>query len=154
MRDYDCEAVLGYVVDDLVRFFGGAVQHQDEKSHMEDRYDTRTGQVVGQEKVVDRQACDYVVLDGQEFEVRDDCYVSAELGEALGALLDADVHGAGHFGEEMVMIIQPNVEEKEGVYDLDDVPFMVAKAKRIGDRCRELGFNPGQAGLRAVLSSC
>ncbi len=153
-KNYSSSAVVGYVVTDLRKFFGDAVRHRDEVSHMEDRYDTRTGRVTHQEKVVERHECDYVVLGDEEFEVDDDCYVDSDMAEALGALLDADVSCGGDFGIRMLMTIEPRLDGEDDVVSIDDLAYAVAQVHRIGDRCRELGFDPGPAGVHSVLNAC
>lgn len=152
--DYSSRAVVGYVVTDLRTFFGAAVRHRDEVSHMEDRYDTKTGLVNGQAKVVELDEGDYVVLGGEEFDVGDDGYVDTEIAEMLGSMLGANVTVGGIFGEDFSVSIEPNVEPKDGVYALDDLAFMASEVKRIGEECARLGFDPGPAGVHSVLDGC
>jgi hypothetical protein len=152
--DYSARAVVGYVVTDAKAFFGANLRHREEVSHLEDRYDTRTGTVTHQEKVVELEEGDFVVLGGEEFNVGEDGYLDSEAEEALGAMLDACVTVGGIFGEQFVISIEPNVESEDGVYALADLPFMMSEVRRIGDECSRLGFDPGPPGVHSVLDAC
>lgn len=114
------------------------IRHQAEKSHVEDRYDQKTGKKLEPEKIIDEEACDVYVLDGTTFCL----YELQEFAECIaqkagGSLV---ITGNMQFGALYFHVVCDGLEEPIEIYEL------IKKEKElvnIGKELVKMGFDVG-----------
>ena len=151
---------IGY--DQILKKYG---EYMPEKSHMEDRFDPRTGKKSVQVKVVDHEAGVRVVIGSESFGQ----YDIHEMVEALEKELDAfvevvnDVMSAGCVGNSF-MISPRGLNFKDpskatldygdvmahGGFLIDDMVRKLPQFEELGLRLKKLGFKPGKLMVRIV----
>lgn len=124
-----------------------------EESHMEDRFDPKTGRLVGQEKVIDEFETTTYTFDSRHCEEEED------LEGALADHLDCDVrvHGDTMF---FTVNVKQTGEDEFAVDDavttgsvlFKDVKGLDSKLKKLADRMKKLGIKPGKAKVFVVPS--
>jgi len=110
-----------------------------EKSHMEERFDPKSGKKLASEKVVDREEGLYFILGGKE--VRFD--EPQEVIEALGEELEADVQlvddSPHDLSDEDFVLISPRIKCRDpSAFDLEYGRVTAAGGFLIEDLAREL----------------
>jgi hypothetical protein len=137
-----------------------------EKSHTEDRYDSKTGKKLAPEKVVDRPAGTMVVIDGQEIDPAEDPW---KVAEALEKVLRADIllvnDNPNGVDEGDILLVRPesvgldDVSTEcldygrvtaDGGYSLEQLAAELPKFKELGIRLKKLGFKVGKPMVRVV----
>lgn len=96
--DYSFNLAVGFIVDteDFIKPFRTM---NEEKFHMEDRFDPKSGKKVGQEKVIDQEAEEAYTYKGKTYEEQYE-FLEA-LCEDLGCTVD---DGGGYSDNEKVYI--------------------------------------------------
>lgn len=121
--------------------------------HMEDRYDTRTGQKTGQVKVYDRHETSYIEINGEHLD--DD---SEAVSQALATLLDCDVETGGSYssGDLEYFFMPHRTKKSESPLDYGHVSIhnpsmsffevrqMFAPLAKIELKLREIGLKPSE----------
>jgi hypothetical protein len=102
--DYSFSLAVGFVVDmdALLKPFAKVTKG---KSHMEDRFDPKTGEKLEPVKVVDRGHRETYSLDGKRFGT--DRY---DFLEALGVKLDCTIDDGGGYSDEQTAYVSVNFE--------------------------------------------
>lgn len=148
--DYQFNIGIGFILDreDVVAPF--RVQ-TEEKFHMEDRFDSKTGKKLAPLKVVDQKATEAFELDGKTYEECWDFY------EALGEKLDCSISNQGGYTDGETLYITINIEHT-GEDDLDsgrvtagssitfdNVTMSRATLMTLSKKLKKLGIEPGTA---------
>lgn len=143
--------------EELADVFGEQVV---EESHMEDRFDQRTGKKVGQVKVVDEEARIVCRLDGKVFESDDWTSFADKLAKKVGCRATT----AFEFEGEGVVVIGPRMPNclhsgdtfykvsLEGPMPMGPILKFGPELKRIGAALRKLGLKPGKPVVRVCFS--
>lgn len=153
--DYSFGLMVGFRFSpgELDDVFGKKVP---EKSHMEDRFDPKTGKKLAPEKVVDREAGLVYVFQGKELE-DGEYHVYEELANAIAGHVGCNYDISGCDGNDMV-IFGPSIKYMEegtdwghigtsGPLPLDAVVKAAPKLKQIATKLKKLGLVPGKAGI-------
>lgn len=143
--NWDWSLVVGFVVgtDDLLMPFK---QEMPEETHLEDRYDARTGKKAGQVTVVDKPARTEYVLDGKSY---DD---ESEFVEALAheANCEITLHGDFCTGEDMTYSIEPKRSCQESL-TFKEIAELAPEAERIRQVFKvRFGVDLGEPGVTSV----
>lgn len=143
---WDWTLVVGFVIDadDLLMPFKKEVE---EETHLEDRYDSRTGKKVGQVKVVDKEAGEEYFLDGKSY--GDDQH---EFVEALAAEANCEItlHGDFCSGEDMTYSIEPKRGCQETV-TFKEITALEPECERIRQVFKvRFGVDLGEPGITSV----
>lgn len=139
--DYSVHLAVGFVVteSDLVRTFG---KQTVRRSHFEDRYDQRTGKLVGQVEVLDEPGSTVYVIDGKKYDL------SLDAADGLASLVGAHATYNGCFvSDDVSFIIGPGFRTNDD--DLDDGRFTVGGSSSF-DEISKLG--PELEAIRKKLS--
>lgn len=164
--DHDAVSCVGFAVS-FEDFFGPMLRRTKEVSHMEDRFDGKTGKKLDkQEKVVDRAAGFNIVVGKQEFEgpeSKEDLDGSFcpedDMLSAVGELLNADVSYTGDMcnGCCFFVMVQPFglIDKKEGPVTIKNIVKQAKEFERIRKELKKLiGFDPGEAEVSSLMSVC
>lgn len=162
--DHSAETIVGYVIP-VEDFFKPLLVKSKEVSHMEDRFDPKSGKKLDkQEKVIDREAGFNVKVGDEEFEgpgADDDLEnfnPDDEVTEAIGALLGCNVRVTGNFynGCCVFVCLEPKgFSKNDGCVSLKDIVKQADELKRIGKACiKLLDVDPGECGAHSVLFVC
>ncbi len=108
--DYSFSLAVGFVVamDSLVKPF---IVKKEEKFHMEDRFDPKTGKKIGQAKVVDQSAEEEYAYKGETYECR------YEMFEALEVDLDCSINSGGGYSDGKTAYISVEFETDDSGED-------------------------------------
>jgi len=129
-----------------------------EESHMEDRFDERTGAKKGSVKVVDRHRRTWHVIDGKRFD--DGAH---ELAELVAKRVGAKVARIGGYNEPgggmMFCVNDPYAKESEGTYSFNVYPAEIPIDKDFRPQLEELraklkglGLSPTTPVIRLFFS--
>jgi hypothetical protein len=151
---------IGY--DQILKKYG---KYLPEMSHMEDRFDPRTGKKSGQEKVVDHEAGVRVVIGGESFGRYDTHEMVEALEKELGAFVEVvnDAMSVSSVGNSF-MISPRGLNFKDpsritldygdimaqGGLLIDDLVRKLPQFEELGLRLKKLGFKPGKLMARIV----
>jgi hypothetical protein len=147
--EYDANYVVGWLLDEdnipkKYRSF------RKEVSHLEDRFDPKTGKKITQEKVIDSEEQDIFVLEGEEY---DD---SSEFFEHLAITIGGVTEQVGDFnGGDVSYAIEPAIDKadmNEGDLKVLSMPKYTKKLKVMQRKLAKLGFDVGEPMIRAVLN--
>lgn len=149
--DYDATLAVGFTLttEDLERPFK---QRLPEASHVETRYDEITGEPY-EKKVVDREADEYVVWDGEDYTgdplrlVED---VVGELQTRCGFDLQYEI-GGSYYEACFEFVVGPQFKWDEGDLDPDQLHDIQFRKAKLAWAMREMGYEPGSFRVRALL---
>lgn len=122
--DYGCYLGIGFITDKetVLAPFRKVLP---EVSHMEDRFDQKTGKKLAPVKVVDEGEGEEFVFDGRHY---DDDF---ELFEAIGKKLNCSIGDTGGYTEGTTVYIEVDVDTDDG--GVDDGRFTVGGAATFAD---------------------
>lgn len=138
-------------------FVGFAFQREDiparyrknkpEKSHIEKRFDPKTGKPTLDEKVIDSEEEDVLIFDGEEFEDEHEFFdvIAAEVGGTCcmsGNFIDGD----------MVFMIEPPIKTKHERYLFEDVVKSAKTVRSMYKKLKKLGFKVTAPVVMGVLT--
>lgn len=131
-------------------FLDGIEQPLPEISHMEERYDQKTGKRVDDVKIVDREEQIGYVFGGKEYTEDDVQQLFEDIGELIGATVETvdnaftgDIYG--------VAIVPKGVTEEAGMYSFTTVKNAKVQCVILERKMRDLKLNPGYAGIHSTL---
>jgi hypothetical protein len=153
--DYTIKLAVGYIIpeEELTRAFGKVTPP---KTHMEDRFDPKSGKKLAPEEVVDHHGYTTITYKGKVVEDGEN-----QLAEDIAKDLDCGLwlHGSSMSGE-MSYVFGPNLEKLYKPYDSNElneghltaegiVPFALltecgSALGTIRKALKELGLNPGE----------
>jgi hypothetical protein len=162
--DYSASTIVGFRFsqDELREKFGKPV---GAKSHMEPRFDKKTGKSIDPEEVTDhREGIQYTFLGkdlelveaGVEPETEELCEAIAE---HLGCMTDFS-----HYYDVVEVYFYPKMPERTedgmdgahfsvgGPLPFDGVMKMAPKLKKLGEGLKKLGLKPGKPGIHITYS--
>ena len=162
-RDTDSSITVGYVID-VDDFFKPFLKKRKEKSHMEPRFDPKTGKPAGEEKVVDQEAGWDIIFGDVTAEGPEDpkskygwsWYPEDDLMDEVRHALKCSVTLEGNFydGGPYFLCIEPDsIEYKDGVVQISSICKAEKEIERIGKKIREFDVDPGTAGVHTVVTS-
>jgi hypothetical protein len=146
--EYDSVLVVGWLLDknDLPKKF---IKNLPETSHMEDRFDPKTGQKVVSEVVIDSEEREIFVLDGIEYE--DEVEFFYTLAHKVGAVASQ----VSIYPDGMRYALEPKIARRSranwcllGLYDMAKY---AKSAKAIHNKLIKLGFKLPKPKVMAVL---
>lgn len=142
--DYDASLVIGWVFegDNIPKKF---YKSKPEKSHMEDRFSEKTGQKIGQIKVVDEEARDVLVLDGKEY---DDHF---EFFQAIADEVGGSMNTVGYCEDCLYAIEVPRESESIDQISFDDLLKLRNKLISMQEKLNNLGFKVSEPTISAYL---
>lgn len=154
--DYSSSVAIGFRVDaDDLQVFS---KELPEKSHMEERFDPKSGKSIGKVKVVDEEERTSWVLNGEEFDHR------SELVDAICGKVNAQSWMDGSFyddDENMNYVIGPNFPRKnvrdegkltiDGELTLGQVVELQPEIDRIRTELAKLGLKVGAPVITSTL---
>ena len=155
--DYSFSTTVGFSfsIEEMRKKFGISLP---EKSHLEDRWDPKTGASAPPEKVVDREASDGFAIDGVEY--GDDEY--QEFCEALAEKLECEVSLSEMHGEpgDVVFGFRDPKRIDDGVdfghigtsggLPVDGIVKQIPQYRKLDKKLRKLGLRPGKLGVFIV----
>jgi hypothetical protein len=144
--NWEWSLVVGFVVDrdDFLMPFKKEVE---EESHLEDRFDSRTGKKVGQVTVVDREAGEEYFLDGTSYGDDEYKFIDALASEAN---CEITLHGDHCTGEDMTYSIEPTRSSQESL-TFKEVAELAPEAERIHQVFKvRFGVDLGEPGITSV----
>lgn len=144
--NWDWSLVVGFLVDrdDLLMPFKKEVE---EETHLEDRYDARTGKKVGQVAVVDRKAGEEYFLDGKSCGSDEHEFIEVLADEAN---CDITLHGDHCTGEDMTYSVEPK-RQCQGSLTFKEVAELAPEAERIRQVFKvRFGVDLGEPGVTSV----
>src|SRR5579864_2116306 len=163
--DYDAVTVVGFAIP-FEDFFKPLLKPSKEESHMEDRFDPKSGKKLDkQEKVVDRDAGFNIVVGEQEFEgpeteadLDGNFCPEDDLMEAVGEALDCNVSYVGDMQNGCCFWVccEPSkLKLKDGGYTIAEVVKCADEFDRIRKAIKKLTKrDPGPAEATSVMSVC
>jgi hypothetical protein len=163
--DHDAVTVVGFAIS-FEDFFKPLLKPSKEVSHMEDRFDPKTGKKLPtQAKVIDREAGFNIVVGKEEFEgPQDESDLEGswspedDLMEAIGEHLGCSVSYTGDMynGCCFYITFEPTkLPSKDETYLLKDVAKYVKECERIRKAIKKLvKFDPGPAVVTSLMSVC
>ena len=150
--DYDAALAIGFTFDEdaFERAFGRTVPRE---SHMEDRYDPRTGEKVDPVEVLDCMEHEGLFLDGDEKEYGFD----EELFEEISTRTRTHYVEQIDYDHTVTVTFGPTHEILPRPYENDCVEWrslllLGQELDQIATRLRELGLEPGEPTVSALLS--
>lgn len=147
--EYDSVLVVGWLLDknDLPKKF---IKNLPETSHMEDRFDPKTGQKVTSEVVIDSEEREIFVLDGIEYEDEDEVGFFYTLAHKVGA-----VASQVSTSDKMRYALEPKIARRSRanwcLIDLYDMAKYAKSAKAIHNKLIKLGFKLPKPKVMAIL---
>lgn len=122
-------------------------KYVDEISHMEKRYDPKTGTEIEPEKIIDQPARSVLVLDGREFEETDDELDIELFCEAVAKKARCTWYRHGNYCEGNYLIVfGPRFKtNKFGDIPVDQVIKNADRFGRIKQALKNLGLEPDKA---------
>ncbi len=165
--DYSASVAIGFYFtpDEVTEAFTEGVE---EVSHLERRYDPRTGKEVGPEKVIDQEGGRRLVFKGEVIgdadANEDDPCAPQDLFEAIAGYLKCqywedgwyeDLNGIvfGYSPKKFIKTGWSNgpADTAGGIHQ-DDLLGLMPKMEPLMLKLRELGLKPGPAGVFPILS--
>jgi hypothetical protein len=144
--NWDWSLVVGFVVDtdDLLMPFK---QEMPEETHLEDRYDARTGEKVGQVTVVDKPARTEYVLDGKSYGTDESEFIEVLADEAN---CEITLHGDFCTGEDMTYSVEPKRPCQESL-TFKEIAELAPEAERIRQVFKvRFGVDLGEPGVTSI----
>lgn len=149
-HEYSSATVIGFVMDqdDFLMPFKTMTE---EKFHVEDRFDQRTGKKLKPVKVVDEPSEEGYVVDGEVYEC------SYDVMDALSSLVGCDIrqHGNACTGEDFMVSVEPKYASAlhEGSVKLAEVPKLMEECLRIRvDFKKRFGMDLGEPVITSLDS--
>lgn len=147
--DYSVNLGIGYIIDSEDLFAPFRVDIP-EKSHMEDRFDPKTGKKIAPVKVVDEEACEEYEYKGKRYE---DVY---DLSHALAKDLECGISNNGGYSDGDTYYVTVDVATDDsgleegrfivgGAAKFDDVTAMRAQLTKLKKAFKKLGIDLGEA---------
>jgi len=128
--DYSASLGIGFVVsnDDLLKPF---TVETEEKFHMEDRFDPKTGKKLAPVKVIDEEGGETYEFEGERYE---DTY---ELFDAMGKKLGCEIANQGGYSNGETLYVFVDGVEHTGEDDCDDGRFSVGTSVLFDEVARQ-----------------
>lgn len=149
--NYEPCVIIGFFPS-IEDFLDGIERPLGEVSHVEERYDQRTGKRLPDVKVVDREATIGYVFNGKEYTEDDVQQLFEDIGEHIGATIETfdNAFSGDIFG---VSIVPHGVRAEEGgMYSFTAVANAAFQCEILETKMKKLNLNPGPAGVHATLS--
>jgi hypothetical protein len=155
--DIDTVIVVGFVVPEE-DFLKPLKVYKKEESHLEDRFDPKTGKKLKPQKVVDQEARWVYEFEGGTYEDN-----QTELGLNTWDLLDAigkkfkcfvSFHGNLNWGENITVAVESKKQKKtqKGGYSFKCIGELPkANLARIAREMKKAGFKLGEPGIYPVV---
>ncbi len=164
--DYSSMTVIGFVVP-VEEAFKKFIVKRPEISHMEARFDSKTGKKIAPAKVIDKDGGLALVINDEEFFlVNDDDEEDAKItifqtvgddeAQAIADLIKCDGFVTGDFqnGETYACFVPSKLPSDKGTYLIKDVCKFQKEIVRIGKALKKLGIDPGVGGIHIVNVVC
>jgi len=152
--DYSFSLDIGYKIsgEDLP---DSMFRITEQKSHMEDRFDPRSGKKIAPVRVIDEEGGEETyILDGKEHE--DTCELAEALAEKFGCDVDCERgYGGDDFSMSFTLRLERTGEDDNGwgnvavgssiLFDVATSAKARAAMKKLGKDLKKLGIDPGPA---------
>jgi hypothetical protein len=150
--DYDADIAVGYIIN-LSAIPKKLIKKLPEITHMEDRYDEKTGRKLpDQVEVVDSEERSVYIFDRSEYDEDN------EFLDALAAKVGGEHGYNGNFAsDDLVHWIGPKIPKserncEEAGYGLEWLATKTENIRAIGAKLRKLGFKVGKPRVVPILS--
>lgn len=149
--DVDTSVIVGFVIPEE-NFFKSLKTRQEEVSHFETRFDSKTGKKF-KKKIIDEEARWVHKFNGKIYEENEHTW---ELLEAIGKRFKcfASLHGNLNWNENVVVAIESKRQKKtqNGGYSFKNMGKLpIDDLNRIAREMKKAGFELGDPGIYAVI---
>jgi hypothetical protein len=147
--DHTPKTIIGFFPD-MDDFLAPLKAHIEEVSHMEERFDTRTGKRLDDVKVVDIEEQEGWRFDGVAYQEEDTETLLEAIGEAVGAQITRveDCYTGDVFG---LAIVPNGVKTHGGRFTFVTVANAALQCTVIAQKLKDFGLDAGLAGVHTSM---